>query len=702
MKSLRDLPAELLGRCLYGKATSFVAITLWLTGDRQLQQKLATGLEFIALLDQSTASSSRFPKMLWSLRNLRYLSIDRDRGSLASSVRETQAFFRQLTCPKLETLILRCDQAGDVFRLLTSDPLAENPSLDTSNSDTSKNVLISSDRLYETRICARGSSRLLDLEALFPRISCLELGNALFTIEDVPGLPGSLTVLRVELYFDEDAEGLFALLPRSLTNLDAKVFQHGNFCDFEPAVVRSCRREILGDSNNFVETSSTTSAKLSNDPLTPEEKLFFSANWKQVQQMVFMRIWNDPPPFLRKIRSLDTEIELRSIGLTFLPRTLEKIYLNISGSQLNLDASTVHTIPPNLKSWNASMFHSDYLRQLGAINWLRSLPKNLKSIDSADCMPISNTFELVSALPASITSIMDSNTTSKEFDWSQFRHQTLPLSTRLCWPPSLRIIFMEAFIFPIDMIKFLPRTLTTLSCSWDAPTFPEEKSDWPPLEVLFLENDSNPLVINDSLPPTLRHLFISGFLGSQIRGNHFEHLPSSLTDFYVRSVEKCTSPVPLIPISLPCRLQELYLDYWTFYMFESFPPTLTRLQLGNPGFIPSEDIFMGDDLFSTLPSGLVSFCACYYFSIPLSPHSFSTLRNLRRLGVDCWRSFDPKVLQTLSRRIRSLRITLTHLTEDDVPFFNPLWNIQTSYIRVIEDHEAADNLLQKHWKSLAK
>ena len=84
MKSLDNLPADILAEILSSPDRSFLAITLWKCGSRLLQHKLAHSVLSIHLTDKLAFSTSRWPKCLSSFVALQTLSFSINGPAMSS------------------------------------------------------------------------------------------------------------------------------------------------------------------------------------------------------------------------------------------------------------------------------------------------------------------------------------------------------------------------------------------------------------------------------------------------------------------------------------------------------------------------------------------------------------------------------------------------------------------------------------------
>ena len=81
MTFLLSLPQSIFDAILDEEMSPCV-IKLWISGDRLMQHKIATGITQIKLVDYRWLTSSRFPKFIENLRSLRELTIDREGNTM--------------------------------------------------------------------------------------------------------------------------------------------------------------------------------------------------------------------------------------------------------------------------------------------------------------------------------------------------------------------------------------------------------------------------------------------------------------------------------------------------------------------------------------------------------------------------------------------------------------------------------------------
>ena len=193
MISLAELPSDLLAQILFGSNCSFLTIRLWHTGDLKLQHKLGQGIEYMDLKDVRVPTCSKYPKLLFQLRNLRYLSITGGKSGALSSIENLGCALRDLNGLKLETLKIICNQVFYVFDLSASQDHSDTPVAPYKQSESSS----------------------YHLKTYFPSLRTLCVPHLEETA--IAGLPDTLTVLQSgELEYTSKSHGLMSKLPRSL------------------------------------------------------------------------------------------------------------------------------------------------------------------------------------------------------------------------------------------------------------------------------------------------------------------------------------------------------------------------------------------------------------------------------------------------------------------------------------------------------
>lgn len=113
---LANLPKELLAQILCRTSTSFLIISLWKCGDHHLIKQLASAITFLDLKDTRLASTSRYPKLISELTNLRYLSINRGSHPLMDCSRSLSQEIQKIQGSNLETLKFCSAEAASAFR----------------------------------------------------------------------------------------------------------------------------------------------------------------------------------------------------------------------------------------------------------------------------------------------------------------------------------------------------------------------------------------------------------------------------------------------------------------------------------------------------------------------------------------------------------------------------------------------------------
>lgn len=192
---LASLPGAILA-LLFNGATSSLALQLWKCGDTLLSPKICQFITHVDLQDGRYASTSRLPKFfLYSLQNLRSLTLNRGGHWLLGSEELLIDFLTELDTSKLESLTLNSAESSNIF---FDDHLA------------------SADDL---------PGQLLDLSTKFPNLRSLRFiaTESVDKHHNLPRLPPNLTHLTTPLMtLDSQSGPIFANLPRSLESWESK------------------------------------------------------------------------------------------------------------------------------------------------------------------------------------------------------------------------------------------------------------------------------------------------------------------------------------------------------------------------------------------------------------------------------------------------------------------------------------------------
>ena len=208
--TLSLFPSEILGSILSYQDSSHLCINLWNVGNTLLRSKLVSGMTVLHLAPVQ-GKLLRLPPMIYELSSLSHLALECNEEILGDPI-SWQSVIQRLPVT-LETLSIRSPDAR--LALLHSKP----------------GIKVE----YVTTQYARGPSRLLDLETMFPRLRKLKI----ITTEnysqhpdllpsDLPGLPSTLESLETRMLLSSPASILS--LPPSLRFLLGRIV-----LGFEPA-----------------------------------------------------------------------------------------------------------------------------------------------------------------------------------------------------------------------------------------------------------------------------------------------------------------------------------------------------------------------------------------------------------------------------------------------------------------------------------
>lgn len=201
---LAHLPAEILGRILDSKDSSYLVVTLWNCGDRLLSEKLTSGVQYVHLVS-NLQHRCHWPRVLSELRHLRYLSINSDEDLL--------------------------DNMNEWMEQLTALP-ATLEHLGLNSPDSSIAVAVLLPRFFDSHEPRH------PIIARFPRLSSLDI-NAI-DAADLEFLPPTITDLKTDklcfngsLYFPSSLQFLDATLvfngPSQFSVLDSKLWELGDW-----------------------------------------------------------------------------------------------------------------------------------------------------------------------------------------------------------------------------------------------------------------------------------------------------------------------------------------------------------------------------------------------------------------------------------------------------------------------------------------
>ena len=703
MKSLTELPSEVLAFVVSGDNPSYLLLLLWKCGNGLLNRKLAAGVERVQLKDRRLASKSRYPKMLSSLLNLRYLSLDRGLWSLTSSEDDLRRELRKLHASKLEKLKLSSAEAPGLFLQLEG----------TGASST-----------YVTTIYNRGESRLLDLSSWFPRLSSLKLTNYKkvgfrvaepstasyqafhahkvhrILISDLPGLPDTLTSLTIPELMDLSNASLpfMSLLPRHLKKLkiSLQILASCNYLsnaslELERKRYRRMYDDTASNANPLVNKSHPSSHHHHHHPSSshhqpssyshphhsshpyPHPSSSSSHPHPSISSSTPIEplpiAWRDPPSELHTIKEIiycPTDLQC----LSFLPITLT--HCSIWGRSLDIPAIS-STLPPLILNpfSQEEIYHPLRLfapllppcitalqceteevaspsilpRSLTsasfAVDWdaVKENGENAWSGENGENGENGRSLGRLFSAPTNGENGENEQSSLASFASLSLRRQCLSPRTTI-WPPLLSCLYLDQEM-PPDGISFLPLTLKTLRMEWH-------------------HEDSFP---SHQLPPGLTRLRICAY----------ESLPFLLA----------CKPSPtgaLAAVTWPCALETLQIDLtptspFSASILQSLPPSLKEFSITAKITAPQrqEASFLGDSEGNNHPSeithsiatmdgdSLTSAC----LGIPYALQSCST-----SLGR-CWRQLSPHLakleigtsfpayaLPYLSRCLKRLSITI--------------------------------------------
>lgn len=639
--ALANFPAEILGLILSNPSYSYLVITLWKCGNAALNVKLSKCIthvvlrlhEFVGRLraNNSSLESRAFPRLLSSLENLRHFSVSSSipRVYRLGTAHSPRRELLELP-PSLETLEVSSLDSELFLIDLPVETMGIGGGYDV---DWSAHAI---ETKYE-----RGTSKMINLGALFPKLSTLSLKGAdlalregdltTFQNEDFAALPDTLTKLGwTSIWANNTDAKLWWHLPRSLTELDAKVLDSDGIIDL---------------TNRFNPNS-------------------FSC--------------------LPHLASIGAYVNKNSAATVHLPQTITRCETTISKNPVGIRALPV--------SITSKVIISRFESPTTQSPWTAFIPAHLTTLKIKNSEMLG---DHVSQLPWTLTDLELKNTT---LNWNLI--STMADSGVSFWPVNWKLTKLaltnirrlEAY-----SIVLLPKTLTDLYLEsrygFEHDTEDDDElriagSDFPPiLETLRLDLD---LILSlkpatRSLPRTLKYLECDG---RNLSIASLSLLPDSLTflqflgpghndddgdedsDGNDDSDDKASGSGA--PPRLPSQLRSLYIDSWSFGSLDALPRSLTVFNINRfTDFrVPQSDPF------SALPPTLTALKVeklpetRYPYRFPAT--CFSTLQQLESLHFapdDA--AFPDEVLKTLSRKLKTLNLRIDSLTSKGAAFLPP-------------------------------
>lgn len=671
MKLLVELPTEILAEILFGCSRSCLVITLWKCGDKRLNKKLASAITFLDLEDTRLASTSRYPKLISELTNLRYLSINRGSHPLMNSSRALNKEIMKIQGSKIETLKFSSYEASSAFRR-------------HSDADDEYGDPIFLETGYEL-----GPSPLY-MSQIFPRLTTLEIaykpwddnyypsGSAIEAY-DLPGLPPTLTRLSVPyLYLHELwesaldwqlAKGPLKMDTSSLVRLASTPTGTKPYLAFFAALPRSL--QVL-DTKLLIEAGSLRRSDRAH-------KLEFDGSF-----------FANAPPNLHTIAEVDCSLP---IEYGSLPRSLVHCDFGLGQALVHTPASFAQH-PPSLASMK--VYQSDSLANFSsdALRWATVWPPKLSKL-SVNTMVSA---DLLRSLPPTLTHF--ENYTFHYPAWSEI-HDDLERMRAKFWPHQLSTLILEAAI-PEYVIASLPLSLTKLQAGWNREVpFPSMKLPRGLLDLqLHVKRDYGLeyvelFVVEPDLPHGLISLSLNGAALPELDCDSLA-LPSSLTALFIDHHLEDSSETDLrsacTRIILPQGLKSLHIEAWDSSV--PFPPSLTNLSVSRL-YADTDSKGFCTDVSALMPPSLEELVIRKILTnaIKAPADCFKRLVNLRRLNVSQYGLFDASILANLSKKLKSVSLSISNFTKDHLPYINQYWLYTGLYLQ----SEDAMRLLSKVW-----
>lgn len=601
--NLNHFPPEILTHLLSPPDSSFLSIQLWNTGDLILQHGLARAMLSLDL--RAPRISFKIPSIVSKLPRLRHFAIE-------SGAQLTQS--RHLSAQKLEMLprtleSLELDVA-QIHVLLTNHVKC----LD------GHEIIVSSYPL--------GTSRCIDLNALFPNLTSLSLVNNPMYLapEDLfPALPSTLTELSSERLY---VRSLFAsLLPRSLERLDCEIyFDIGNvsfesyrsaWFDAPPFLSRVKCLRVKGQwlsilAHPWLPKSVTRidscflKPSTSHDLCFPTETLII-ANF--VLEGIPDLVWTGALPSTLTDLSLIYGASLPLNHLHCLPTSLTRLETVVIWSNQDLEDAKKHDLAT---LWPTALTRLEV--QTSDIGTFREvLPLTLTSLDLSEDQNLRQEDDLIAPpLPTPIAAVtpkravgwpsnltlLTVRTSSNCEEWP-----TLPDSlTEFSW--SKNAFNGHRIIGDHPMFSF-PSQLETLQLSeWQCVWFhliPRTVTDLTIYDLIRSPNATYEPYRFRVLPKSLTRLHISRAVRIQLSSTSLAHL-CNLTDLSAVTVGLPSAAIIYLPKTMKCLRTRLTSLTPTDLRF--LPLTLMDCQLGLDATQPEVFAYWPSAIAHLLPENL--------------------------------------------------------------------------------------------------
>lgn len=643
---LSQLPVEILAQILSSN-WSYLVIELWKCGDKTLNHRLAhRGCLEVDLQDDTHHTTSRWPKMLTSLRHLRKLRIHRA-SSFLMPAEQLSIEVRKLA-PTLEVLKLTCQDAD----------------LCLFNFDTTSTGHLASK--YE-----RGSSRLWDVTAYFPSLHTLRLSThiiesayAPFSGGDLAALPSTLVDLslsHVSLRGDKDSVQVESLPP----NLENFRIQSWNALDASMSS-DSVRSVLTGLPPNLTRLSGLKlhrNEDLSALPRKLRRTVLLPGSWCAQAAC-------DIPPDVEHLEIMEIMKEAGEPRRTWsswineLPKNLTALSVGFICS-LEISAEGVKALPRTLKSleFRSSIHWPSIEAALDESSDSSALWPPLRDLVLATPGSIlfeERSFPLLKYLPNTLNSaILSTAFSDLDLDFSQLptslsnlemyisRTGILQTTNEEQAPSNLRRLFIGFGSCNFSNLR-LPPSLQELHLRFWRLS-PSEISTstprWPSnLDTLSL-SIANIAWLKD-LPTSLCSLEMTHIVGGGDFANRCTSSRPEDDNFVLRSLARLTHLKSLILASdsgfqssinssIPKTLTQLQVSYpeLTLAHFENLPRSLRQLSLTShsASFPSSKNIF---------ERHWPPFC-----EVPVALHSMGDAEQFRQKLQECHRQYpDPRVI----------------------------------------------------------
>lgn len=584
-----SLPPDVLGQIL----TGVNALQLWKCGNPAVNAKIALGVDHISL-SAIPGIDCKVPPLLSNFRSLRYLSIQSGSTLQKDKIDWTETV-KSLPQSLEHIRVVARDSAHAFLNYDAGDILGND---------------YGTPKPLET-IYQRGSSRFVDIGALFPRLHSLELGKNNIDLNDLVALPNTLTYLQA----NASASNIPSVcpLPSSLRKIEGNIDHRPTLEYWSPlSQLESC------DQLNWSKFKTAEWLPRSLTHLTYQSGSASNCVWTRELAESF-------PQGLHSLSLSDVEeytFSQPSKWMSELPRAISSFHFEHWDFA---DMSLQFALPSTITLLNIQLYQRAAL--------------DVKKVFLLDASASIETIR--SQWPPSLTVLRLPQTSILNSDFEFLPHSLLEL---------------EVGIAPID--------------EEDSKRNPDiDASKLPPnLTKLFIGDsfDGGKLTIHGKLSSTLQTLhFQTERCTAKLTSESIAALPNSIQDLFIIG--------PARAIDLPKFIARLELQVLDGDDLIKLPRTLTNLQIRFMDKF--EDLLNAGSFFETLPASMKRLKLSQRDddndTVYRSQRLLNTLPSLESLSIQKFAIMESSFIRELPRGLKVAHLALDCFSVVDAEFFPP-------------------------------